>query len=141
MGAMAGANREHLPLRGALEPELIVLAGHIGLNSTGGVSTSSTYTRLLGMASCTRTGTGAYTLTLQDQYRRIISAHIDLVPEAAGKDLYAEIATIAGQNGVAAGKTITFTTRARSTRAAADNSTGYSTVEFIILASNSGVKG
>ena len=141
MAAMAGANREHLPLRGALEPELIVLTGHIGLNSTGGVSTSSTYTRMLGMASCSRTGTGAYTVTLQDQYRRICAAQATIVRATAGQDIYLDVAEIVGQGGVAAGKTVKLVTRKISDRSAVDNSGGYATIQLTIWASNSGVKG
>ena len=60
------ANRTFQQFTLSLVPALVVLTGKVAIGASG--APTLTTGQLNGVASVTRTGTGAYTLTLQDIY-------------------------------------------------------------------------
>lgn len=64
------ANRNYSRFQG-LQKEVKYLEGNLVIGATGAVGT----TLGLGLTSVTRTGTGAYTIKLEDPYNRLLGFH------------------------------------------------------------------
>lgn len=81
------ANRNFQPVR-ALTKEQIHLVGVVNLTTSGAVVS----TDFDGLASFVRTGAGAYTLTLQDAFSKVLGLNISLL-EATPTALQAKFLT------------------------------------------------
>jgi hypothetical protein len=124
------------PLNGGSDHGMVVLAGYVGLNTTGGVSAEAVGTTHMNFGALTKTGTGTYSLTLYEQYADILACHVGITKSAA-RDFGVEKVEVPGHNSVAAGKVIKLRTITASTGAAADNANEAKTLDFIILAKES----
>ena len=84
------ANRNYAPLLGSLSRKVVVLAGQINLSAAGAVVSES----IVG-ASVAKTGTGTYTITLDDKYAACLSCNltfqaataVNLVPQVSSIDV------------------------------------------------------
>lgn len=126
------------PLAGGSDHEMVVLAGYVGLNTTGGVSAEAVGTTHLNFGVVTKTGTGTYSLTLYEQYADILACHVSLTKSAA-RDLTIEKVEVPGRNSVAKGKVIKLRTTTMSTGAAADNANEAKTIDILIIAKDSSI--
>jgi hypothetical protein len=86
----------------ALAKEVKEIYAEISIGASG----APTLVQPLGVASISRTSAGLYVLTLQDQYIRLMDAHVS-IQSAAAQDLSAQIAAQAVNTSA---KTITFRT-------------------------------
>jgi hypothetical protein len=90
----------------ALEKEVKDLYAEVAIGSSG----APTLTKGLGVASVERTGTGEYTVTLEDAYNRLM--HVNVSHEAASaEDITAQVSA----SDVQSAKTISFITKAADT--------------------------
>jgi len=121
---------------GGSDHGMVVLAGYVTLASNAAVSAEATGTTHLNFGVVTKTGTGAYSLTLYEQYADILAVHLGITKSAA-RDFGVEKVEVPGHNSVAAGKVIKFRTITASTGAATDNTSEAKTIDIIIVAKES----
>lgn len=88
----------------ALEKEIKEIYAEISIGASG----APTIAYATGVASISRTSTGLYVLTLQDQYTRLMHANVS-IESAAAQDLDAQIQSSALTTSA---KTLTFRTQA-----------------------------
>lgn len=123
-------------LLGGSDHGMVILAGYVGLNTTGGVQSEAVGTTHMNFGTVTKTGTGTYSVTLYEQYADIIACHVGITKGTA-RDLTVEKVEIPGHNSVAAGKVIKLRTCAMSTGVAADNANEAKTIDMIVIAKES----
>ena len=127
------ANRTFQQFTLSLVPALVVLTGKVAIGASG--APTLTTGQLNGVASVTRTGTGAYTLTLQDIYTDYL--FIDI------KELLvttADIAVVINSIDVTNTKQITFTTVDYATGQTPTDPLSGSVLSFLITLANSSVR-
>lgn len=85
------ANRNLAPIKGALDRGVVLLQGLISIAADASVSAVD----IVGVESVENTGTGEYTITLEDQYNVLKSVQlqvgaavaVDLVPQVLSEDV------------------------------------------------------
>jgi|GEM_PF-2259320 len=110
----------------ALDKSVKVLSGACTVPISGGEVTNNT---ILG-AVVSRTGTGAFTITLADKYPELLGINI-IVAKATAQDLVPQVVAV----DVASAKTITF--RLLTTITATDVTTESAVLYFTIVLKNS----
>lgn len=120
-------------IAGSADNEVVILTGHLGLNATGGVS--STYTHF-NRGTFTKAATGLYTLTLKDKFAKILSVQLSMIKKTEA-DIYVELGDVDGRNGEDAGQAIAIRTVKRSDGTAIDNTTETRSIEVTVFAKNS----
>ena len=110
----------------ALDKSVKVLSGTCTVPTSGGAVTGN---NILG-ATVTRTGTGAFTITLADKYPELLGCHIS-VAKATAQDLVPQLVAV----DVASARTITFKLLTGTT--ATDVTTEAATLYITIILKNS----
>lgn len=122
-------NRESYTAK-AMEPETIEINGHFDVGATGAVSGTTGR----GVTSVTRTGTGAYSIKLDDVFNRFEGANISIMHSTeAGVEPQLNASTL-----TASTKTLTFTCYDTDGSSGATDPPNGSTVFFSIRVKNTG---
>lgn len=127
------ANRFFPPVEGSLDKGVVVLAGYVQIGSDAAVAASATGVTHFNGGTITKGSTGLYVLTLTDQYADILFADARLV-RATAADITAEVYSVSGLKGVAAGKTILFRTVKKSDGTAVNNSSESCQIHLLVIA-------
>lgn len=121
------ANRNLAPLKGTLERGVVVLAGILDIHSDATVLSTSFFAG----GAFTKTGTGEYTLTLEDKFTELLACSLTL-EAATPVDLVPQI----DNTDVSSAKTIVFNTLAAAT---ATNASAVCKVHVVLYLRDSSV--
>ena len=74
-------NRAYLPHKGGLEAGIVNLSATVNIGASGAPTAAAL--RVKGIVSVTRSSTGVYVVTLQDQYVRLLAAQVTVLGTVA----------------------------------------------------------
>ena len=117
-----------------LQNDLVILEGHVVVGATGAVSSVSG----AGISGVARTGTGAYTITLTQEFNRLLGLSVCFSGTDAATVFIAQVNSAAVDTDI---KSKTVKVICRDAAGAAVDPTNGNVMHFVIQARKSAVKG